>query len=432
MRVLFVSSELIAGDVAYRLKLEGCDVKLYIGDKSRRDCFTNMVDKTKDWKKELKWVGKDGLIVFDDVGFGKIQDKLRKDGYTVFGECANGDRLEKDREFAQKLFSACGLEIERSRDFTSLQAAIAYIKKHKGVWVVKQNAHLGSMSYVGRMPDGSDVVSVIKSYQKYNKSKAIGTLSLQRKVDGVEVAVARFFNGKNWTSPTFVSFEHKPFLYGDIGPLTAEMGTLAWYDEDENNRLYKATLEKIKPYLQSIDYRGYVDINSIVEKDRLIPLEATMRFGSPTNHMQSGMQLSPWKDLLLATAKGDNFKLKYKKGYSLVVSIAIPPFPYATKVPDYLKDVSILFKSKLIDEEWARVHFEEVSLRKENTRELYISGQNGYILFISGTGDTVEEVRKNTYALVNKLIIPKMMYRTDIGVKFIERDQKLLESWGWI
>jgi len=37
MRELFVSGELIAGDLAYRLKNEGCDVKLYVKDKSRRD-----------------------------------------------------------------------------------------------------------------------------------------------------------------------------------------------------------------------------------------------------------------------------------------------------------------------------------------------------------------------------------------------------------
>jgi hypothetical protein len=49
---LFVSGELIAGDLAYRLKKEGCDVKLYIEDKSRRDCFDGMVKKTKDWRKE--------------------------------------------------------------------------------------------------------------------------------------------------------------------------------------------------------------------------------------------------------------------------------------------------------------------------------------------------------------------------------------------
>jgi len=42
MRVLFVSGELIAGDLAYRLKLEGCEVKLLVLQKL----------KEISWKKE--------------------------------------------------------------------------------------------------------------------------------------------------------------------------------------------------------------------------------------------------------------------------------------------------------------------------------------------------------------------------------------------
>lgn len=432
MRVLFISGELIAGDVAYRLKLEGCQVRLFIADKSRRDCFENMVDKTNDWKKDLFWVGKKGLIVFDDIDYGKVQDELRGQGYRVVGGSAGGDKLEKNREFAQKLFAECGLKIQETKDFSDPKEAIAHIKKNKGKWVVKQNAHIGSMSYVGEMSDGSDVIGIIQSYQRYDKIEAIKTLSLQKKVVGVEVAVSRFFNGHNWLGPIFVNFEHKPFLFGDKGPLTAEMGTLAWYDDKEENKLFRATLAKIKPYLQKTGYRGYADINCIVNKKKITPLEATMRFGSPTNHLQSEMHISPWKDLLGAVADGRSFKFSYRRGYSVVVAIAVPPFPYHTTVQDYLKGMDIFFKRKITNEEWGRVHFEEVSLRKKNSRELYICGANGYILFITGTGKTVAGARKQAYDLVDKLIIPKMMYRQDIGVKFLKKDGKLLKKWGWL
>ena len=434
MRVLFISGEMIAADLAYRLKLEGCDVKLFIEDESRKDCFENMVEKTDNWKKELNWVGKDGLIVFDDVGYGKEQDNLRKKGFTVFGGCEKGDRLEKDREFAQSIFKSYGMEIEESKDFDKADDAIEYIKKNKSKWVVKQNSHDGALAYVGSSDDGSDVASVIKSYGKYNKSSAIKILSLQKKIEGVEIAIARFFNGNDWNGPIFVSFEHKPFLNEDIGPLTAEMGTLAWYDNNENNKIFQATLAKIKPYLKEIGYRGYVDINNIVNGDRIIPLEATTRFGSPTNHLQSGMHISSWQDILLSTAKGKKTKFLFKDGFSVVISIAIPPFPYKSPPSQncyYLKDVNILFKEKLTAEEQARIHFEEVSMRK-NEDQYYVAGNNGYILFVTGAGQIVEKARADAYNLVKKIIIPKMMYRTDIGIKFIKRDRELLKKWGWI
>ena len=102
MRVLFVSGELIAADVCYRLHREGCEVLLYIADPTRKDCLDGMVEKTDDWEKQLGWVGKRGMIVFDDVGYGAAQDALRKEGFTVFGGCEAGDRLEQNRQHAQE------------------------------------------------------------------------------------------------------------------------------------------------------------------------------------------------------------------------------------------------------------------------------------------------------------------------------------------
>ncbi|HWQ60523.1 MAG TPA: hypothetical protein VN420_05275 [Candidatus Fimivivens sp.] len=434
MRVLFVSGEMIAGDVAYRLRNEGCDVRLFIGDESRKDCFDNMVEKTDDWRKELEWVGKDGLIVFDDVGYGKEQDELRRNGFTVFGGCEKGDELEQDREFGQKVFESCGMEIAESKNFDNFDDAIEFIGNNRARWVVKQNSHDGALSYVGMADDGNDVISVIKSYKKFNKSSAISTITLQKRIDGVEIAIARFFNGADWNGPIFVSFEHKPFLHGDLGPLTAEMGTLAWYDYDEDNKVFRETLHRLKPYLQRIGYRGYVDINSIIDRERLIPLEATMRFGSPTNHMQSDMHVSSWADILRSTATGEMTDFRTREGYSVVVSIAIPPFPYKPSDSDnsyYLKDVDILFKETLSENEWRRIHFEEISKRVK-ADQYYIAGSNGYSLFVSGSGTSVEEARKDAYALVGKVIVPKMMYRTDIGVKFVEKDRELLKEWGWI
>lgn len=434
MRVLFISGELIAGDLAYRLKQEGCDVRLYIKDKSRRDCFENMLEKTDDWHDELRWVGKQGLIVFDDIGYGKTQDELRRDGYLVVGGSQGGDRLEKDRVFGQEIFKTSGIPTEETRNFSDIGESLKFLKRNKSNWVLKQNCHKSSLAYVGSMDDGSDVISVLKSYNKYNNDDAIDVISLQKKIDGVEVATGRYFNGNDWVGPVFINFEHKPLCYKDIGPLTGEMGTLGWYEDGDKNKIFQETLAKIKPYLQKVDYRGYADINCIVTKERAYPLEATMRFGCPTNQLQSEVQISHWKDLLLALAKGENFNLKYKKEYGIVVCISIPPFPYKSISSDYyLKDVDILFKKKLTKEEMNRIHFEEISARKKNGNgKYYIAGNNGYIVYITGSGETVQKAREQAYSLIDKVVIPKMIYRTDIGERFIEKDQNLLEIWGWI
>ncbi|MFA6305071.1 MAG: hypothetical protein WCV73_00680 [Patescibacteria group bacterium] len=432
MRVLFISGELIAGDIAYRLKQEGCDVKLFIEDKSRKDCFDGMVKKTNDWQKELKWVGKKGLIIFDDVGYGKIQDYLRKDGYKVMGGCEIGDKMERDREFGQKIFKSLDINTLETFNFQDINIAINFVKKHRCKWVIKQNGHISALNYIGKSDDANDVLSTLKTYEKY-LSKNV-SISLQRKVEGVEIGIARYFNGFDWIGPIEFNIEHKAFMNHDIGPSTAEMGTVMWYNNDNKNKLFQETLEKFKPLLQKINFRGDIDINFIINGNKVYPLEITSRLGSPSTHLQTEIHSSGWKDFFYAVANGDKYNLNYRRGYGVVVSIAIPPFPYKGISSEYyLKGTNILFKDKLTSGEWKKIHFEEVSLSKsKNTSNYYISGANGYILYVTGFGKSITSARNDAYSLVDKIIIPKMMFRTDIGLKFMERDKKLLKKWGWI
>ncbi|MDD5639847.1 MAG: phosphoribosylglycinamide synthetase C domain-containing protein [Candidatus Pacebacteria bacterium] len=426
MKILVISGELIGGDLAYRLKNEGNEVKLYIEDENRKDSFDGMIDKTKDWEKELEWVGKDGLIVFDDIGYGKEQDELRANGYTVFGGCEEGDKLELDREYAQKVFKDYDIGIIETVNFKNIKSAIDYIEKNKNAWVVKQNAHLSSLCYVGCMNNGADALSLLENYSKYFKNDL--SISLQKKVDGIEIGVARYFNGKDWIGPIEINIEHKSFLNNDIGPLTGEMGTVMWY-ESEENKLFKETLKKLKPYLEKIKYKGDIDINCIVNEFNVFPLEATARLGSPAVKLQDEIHISRWTDFLMAGAKGNSFDLEFNDGYSIVVSITIPPFPYEVSFNTYLKGVNIFFKEELAQEEKQMIHFEEVSYEND---EYFIAGSSGSILFITGTGKTIEEARKKVYGLIDKIIIPKMMYRTDIGLKFLNNDIELLKKWKWI
>lgn len=429
MKVLFVSGELIAGDVVCRLKQEGCDVKLFIKDESRKDCFENMVEKTNDWKKELDWVGKEGLIIFDDVGYGKVQDELRGNGYTVFGGSKESDRLEKERSFAQDIFSKNGIGKIPTLNFKDTEEAIDFVKKNRAEWVVKQQGHLSMLNYVGQMSDGLDVLSILKNYKKNKKS--VGAVSLQKKVKGVEIGVARYFNGNDWVGPIEINIEHKSLFPGGIGPMTGEMGTLMWYDDDENNKLFQATIAKLEGHLRNINFKGDFDINFIINKDKVYPLEATCRLGCPSTQLQTSLHLSPWSEFLTAIAKGKPYELKYKKGYGIVVSISIPPFPYKGISKNfYISGANILFKEELTDDEKNNLHFEEVS---KNSKGVYtVAGSNGYIVYVTGTGKTIEEARRKAYALVDKIVIPRMFYRQDIGLDFLNRDQKLLKKWGWI
>ena len=433
VRVLFVSRELIAGDLAYILKLEGCNVKLFIEDRGQKNCFDGLVKKTNNWKQELTWVGKEGLIIFDDVGYGEIQDKLKKKGYMVVGGSGDGDRLELNRVYAQEILKSVGI-VDGSfetKSFT-IQSAIAFVKKNKGKWVIKQDDHNTALNYVGNIEDGSDVVGMLENYKNIWGSTC--RISLQKKVDGIEIAIGRFFNGKNWLGPSVINIEHKHLCNGDIGPLGGETGTLMWYEKNEKNKLFQKTLAKIKPQLQKSGYRGYIDINCIVNNNKLFPLEITSRFGSSTVETQSEIQISPWSDFFTALAKGNDYNLNYKKEYAINVALTVSPFPYRTTDKNIVHNgINIFLKKEMSKEEFSHIHFEGVCAKKIKEKYAYYTAGNlGYVLYVTGTGSTVPEAREKVYHIIKKIIIPKMFYRTDIGLRFIEKDQKILKRWGWI
>lgn len=427
MRVLFVSGEFIVGDLARYLQLEGCDVKLFIEHPKQKHCLDGLVDKTDDWKKEIDWVGKDGLIVFDDVGYGKIQDNLRKEGYRVVGGSEGGDKIELDREYGQWILSQHGMSIVPIFNFSKVEDAIKFVSARGGAWVVKQNNHQCALNYVGELPNGKDVLSVLELYKK----AGVKNLTLQEKIDGVEIGVARYFNGNDWVGPIEMNVEHKSLFNGNIGPKTGEMGTLMWYDDNEENKLFQETLVKFKSYLSGIDFRGDVDLNVFVNEDGIFPIEITARFGCPSTYLQGTMHHSPWREFLGAIADGKEYNLQYHTGYGIALTLASPPFPYSGNFnKEYSSEgLEVLYKDELAEEEEKRIHFEGIYKKDE---KFFVSESLGYVLFVSGRGESIKESQKSALDLAEKVVIPKIFYRTDIGEKFLNNDMKLLKEWGWI
>lgn len=421
-----------AGNLARLLIKEGHSVKLFVENKKSRCNLDNMVPQVTNWRAELSWVGKSGLIIFDDTGYGAIQDRMRKQGYTVFGGSEMGEKLEIDREYGQKMFKECGMKTVELRDFENIDDAAMFVKENPDEWVIKTDNGNGKFySYVGEMKNGEDVLSLLRNYLLHSPMNR-KPVTLHKRVHGVEIGVGRYFNGKEWVGPLEFNIEHVRFLSGDIGPTTSEMGTLAWYSTDEKNKLYLETLEKMKPALIKADFRGDFEINCIVNETGAYPLEATARFGTPIIHLQTELHQSPWGEFLYAVASGKQYDIKWKKGYGIVVLLAVPPFPFSKKSKEHDNyGIRIHFKD-FTPEEFEHVHLEEVSLSSFEENQYYISDRQGYVMYVTSHAASVKEAQQKAYAIVEKVVIPKKMYRNDIGSHFVNEGEAKLKKWGYL
>ena len=249
----------------------------------------------------------------------------------------------------------------------------------------------------------------------------------------MEVGVARYFNGRDWVGPIELNLEHKGLMNLDLGPKTSEMGTLIWYVH--TRRLFDATLGRLQSYLRQVDYRGVIDINCFVDGDAVYPIEATARFGCTSTHVQTALNRTRWTELLCAVADGRPYDLKMRDGYGIGLTLAVPPFPYGSEQQAGVSSVGLplLLRSPLSDDEARRLHLEGVARVQDADGERTVLTRSlGYAVFVTGTGLSVEDAQHAAYALAQKIVIPKVMYRTDIGERFLAGDRERLMEFGWI
>lgn len=423
MNFLFVSYDGLIGDLAWNVIKEGHDVKYAIKNPDDREVGSGFVPMVDDWRPEVDWAD---VIVFDDVlGMGTEAQKLRQAGKHVVGGTPYTDMLEDDRSFGQEELKKHGISIIPYKHFESFDDAIEFVRTNPARYVIKPSGeaqNLKGLLFIGEEDDGSDVLQVLEDYQQAWSNK-IPAFQLQRRVEGVEVAVGAFFNGKEFAYPININFEHKKLFPGDLGPSTGEMGTAMFWSGP--NRIFNQTLKKLEGRLAEEGYVGYIDLNCIVSGNNIYPLEFTARFGYPTIFIQEEGMVTPIGEFLYGLASGTKKTFKTRSGFQIGVRIVVPPFPFTDPETFEVKSKDTVIHFRKGKE---GVHFEDVKLVNN---EWVITGSSGVILVVVGMGQTMKQAQRQAYSRIRNLIIPHMYYRVDIGDRWLEDSDKL-HSWGYL
>jgi phosphoribosylamine--glycine ligase len=435
MRVLGIGDSLDLGSMYLQLGADGHEVRVFVAEADQRDTLAGLVVTVGDWRGELEWVraaGRDGFIVFETATRGALQDQLRADGFQVIGGSAYGDQLENDRAFGQRVMQAVGMRVVPNHAFDSFDDAIALVRGRPGRYVYKPSGggFASGRTFIGQLDSGADLVAFIDLQSRPWAPRTPVRLVLMDHLDGVEVGVGAYFDGVSFLKPACLDWEHKRFFPGNLGELTGEMGTLVTYRDSE--RLFQETLGRMPELLRAHGYRGYININTIVDEQGAHPLEFTCRFGYPGFAILQPLQQCGWEQLFRgmnpdATSAGLAFPTR--DGFAVGVVLTVPPFPYTTDYARLSRGLPIVFRDDLNDTDRSHLHFSEVALADG---QLVTSGVAGYIMVVTGVGSTAQEARDDAYARARKVCLVNGRYRDDIGASFILRDQARLRELGWI
>jgi phosphoribosylamine--glycine ligase len=429
MRFLGIGDCCDLGSLYLRLIEAGHEVRISIANPLCRGTLAGMVTQTEDWRAELDWIraaDTEGIILFENVAKsrGEVQDSLRRDDFHVIGGSAYGDKLENDRFYAQKVLADIGLPSGRVWQFDNRTAALAFIDANPGRYVLKFDGPLASLdNYVGRLDDGRDLRAFLAKLPQAGDAQA--SFILMEHLDGVEMGVGAYFDGEKFLTPACLDWEHKRFFPGDLGELTGEMGTVVTYSR--TNHFFERTLGRMAPLLRENGYCGYINLNAIVNERGIWPLEFTCRFGYPGYAILDPLQDITWADLFHAMVTRSRATLPVHSGFSVGVVLTTPPFPYSRPQVMEPLGLPVIFDGEPSAEECRHLHYGEVGLEDG---ALVTSGIWGWTMVVTGVAPTIADAQQRANALADRVLVPNVRYRRDIGAKLIAGDYVRVERCG--
>ncbi len=408
-KILFVSKYGDGADIALRMALEdNAEVRLYIDDPKYKGNFSGVVDKVATWQEGERWAD---FLVYDDNKCLHVKTKKPKFGGTEF--CA---RLEDDRKFTQDLCKRVGINVGAHKSFKTGKEVIQHLKENPGAWVVKpQGGKADSWHLIVGAKDHDQ-----ETIQQVERLVAAGLVveswEVEEKFEGLEVAVSRWCNGRNWIGPININFEHKRINERETGALCGEAGTLMKYVEDAHLPLFEDTLAKLLPALRAADFRGQIDLNLIVDKKGDAHLiEATPRLGKPSVFIEHELHITPWSELFYACATGADLNFQVRWDWAVGVVLFGFGFPHEKIAPELGQGLPV----NGLPESLAHIH--PMQMRREKGAWKVGYGE-GYLLVATGRGEQIYDAKRRAYDAMAPVRVPNASHRFDITDKISEWD----------
>lgn len=418
MKVLFLSKSGDGLGIAHRIREQGHEVNFWLPDTQYRLAGQGLVNRVPSFRPLM--AGAD-LIVADMVGFGTYSQLFERLGKPTLNIDPLVEKLELDREKASDLFGRLGVAQPASQSFESIEEA-------------KKALYSGEWKPVVLKPSGNMATSkTMVCKEKEECEWALGTyppgtrLTVQDFVQGVEVSTEGWWNGRDFLSPFLLTFEEKRFLEGNLGQNVGCMGNVVV--TSGSSRLTQQTVEKLRPFLRKTKYRGPIDLNAIVTKEKAMVLEATCRMGyDAVEAMAEGLK-EPLLDLLFETATGTKKEMNITSDTMIGVRLSVPPYPMAEPKKED-RDIPVLGINR---QNFKHLWLTDIYVTKEG---FFTAGGDGCLLKATAIGrrnenDLVREARNRVYRTLAGLQVPNKQYRRDIGTR-VNSDYAQLKEWGWL
>ena len=340
---------------------------------------------------------------------GGITDYLQQQNITVFGPNRVGAQIEASKAWAKSLMEVAQVPTARSRTFTEIAPAIAYIQEQGAPIVVKADGLAAGKGVIVALTETEALGAVEELF-----ASGFSKLIIEEFLAGEEVSVLVLTDGIDYRC-LLPAQDHKRIGEGDTGKNTGGMGAYAPAPLASPELMQRLEIEVLKPILQTlqkgeIDYRGVLYVGLMITPlGELKVLEFNCRFGDPETQAILPLLETPLVSVLLACAQqrlGELPPLQWYTGSSVCVVAASAGYPdnYEKGQPISGIDVAEATGAKV---------FQAGTVLKSGE----IRSDGGRVLGITAIAPSFEQALEKVYQAMNLIHFQDIYYRRDIGSK---------------
>ena len=343
-----------------------------------------------------------------------LADDLAAARIKVFGPSKAAARLEGSKGFTKDLCSEFAIPTAAYRRFAERAAALAYVEAHPLPVVIK----------VDGLAAGKGVTVA--------ETREAARTAVEDCFDGgAEVVIeeclvgeeASFFALVDGTHalPLATAQDHKRAFDGDSGPNTGGMGAYSPAAVMTPQLIDRTMDAIIRPTVAGMAKRGtpfkgvlFAGLMLTQEGPKLI--EYNVRFGDPECQVLMLRLKSDLLAALLATVDGvlKTFDLRWHEDAALTVVMASRGYPGAYPQGTEIRGLE---QAEAVQ----GVEVFHAGTAREGARLIATGGR---VLGVTARAKTVSEAHRRAYAAVAKIDWPAGFYRTDIGWREMQREQR--------
>jgi len=355
-----------------------------------------------------------------------IVDTFHRHKLRIFGPSKMAARLETSKAWAVEFMQRHHIPCPESYIFSDVKQAKEHIIN--SAWkqfVIKADGLAAGKGVVL----ASSKKEATQAVERMMVSKAFGDaggkILIQEKLDGYEVSIIAFADGKTAVqmAPTQ---DHKRAYDGDRGPNTGGMGAYAPVGKVNASFLQSVDETILKPLMSGMREEGYPYVGAIypgimVTKSGPKVLEFNARFGDPETQPQMMLLESDLYNILKACTDETLSEelVQFKSGAAICVVLASKGYPGS-----YQTGKQIYGLESITDPDIQLFH----AGTKKDGNQVVTAG--GRVLAVTAYDSTLQKARDTVYEAIGAegVHFEEMTFRTDIAWQGLKSEKQINDT----